>query len=49
MPILDNVISQALTPALTVSGIGLLASSMNNRLMTITGRTRDINQKLLNT
>lgn len=49
MPILENVISQALTPALTVSGIGLLASSMNNRLMTITGRTRDINQRLLNT
>lgn len=42
----DHFIAQSLAPTFALSGIALLVSTQNNRLMTITGRARDLNLRM---
>lgn len=42
----EHFIAQSLAPTFALSGIALLVSTQNNRLMTITGRARDLNLRM---
>lgn len=45
----DHVVSEALTPVFALSGIGVFANGLSIRLNTISGRARDMHQKIMKT
>ncbi len=49
IPEANTVITQSLSPAVAISGIGLLIFGLNNRITTAATRVRDLNRELRQT
>lgn len=45
----NNIISDSLSPAVAISGIGLLIFGLNNRISTVGTRVRELNRELRET
>jgi hypothetical protein len=45
----NTIITNSLAPAVTISGVGLLISILNNRISTVGSRVRELNRELRTT